>query len=61
MKKRIVGLMLVVTIMGVLAGCGGKAECDFCGEEKRCETRTVWGEEIHCCKDCQDEINDFFN
>ena len=51
--------MVAVMVMATLAGCG-KVECDFCGDEKRCETRTVWGEEINCCKDCLDELNDMF-
>lgn len=60
MKKRIAILMMAVTMMGTLAGCGGKTECDFCAEEKRCQIKNVWGEEVHYCSDCLDEINDFF-
>ena len=60
MKKSIVKLMLVAMMAMVLGGCGSEAECDFCGEEKRCETRTVMGEEINCCNDCLDELKDMF-
>ena len=60
MRRRIALFMLMVTIMGAFAGCGTKAECDFCGEEKKCSTKTVFGEEINYCKDCENEINDMF-
>ncbi len=60
MRKVIAGVLLMVTIMGALTGCGTKTECDFCGEEKRCETQTIFGEKIHYCKDCKDAINSIF-
>ena len=60
MKKKITKLLLVTMLAGILAGCGTKTECDFCGEEKRCLTKTVWGEEVNYCKECEDELKDFF-
>ena len=43
-----------------MTSCGEKHECDFCGEEKKCDVRTVMGEEIYVCDDCTDKINDLF-
>lgn len=61
MKKRIIGIILaVLTVLAFLTACGGKkAECDFCGETKKCTTKTVWGESITVCNDCLDELSDF--
>lgn len=60
MKKRMVGLMVAVLIVGALTGCSTKKECDFCGEKKRCETRSVWGQEMDCCEDCLDSMMSIF-
>lgn len=59
MKK----IFIVITIVAMLlmtASCGKKVECDFCGEEKVCEEKTVWGETVNICDDCTDEITDLF-
>ena len=61
MKKTIAILKVSIMLMMVLTGCGKKAECYFCGEEKRCNTKTIMGEKLDYCKDCEEEIEDFFN
>ena len=52
-------IMLIFSAVA-LSSCVEKHECDFCGEERVCEQRDVWGETIYMCKDCLDEINDFY-
>jgi len=50
MKK---GFVLGVSLlMLLLVGCGKKVECDFCGETRTGETKTVWGEEVDICDEC---------
>lgn len=70
MKKKltrvaVVGIMALM--MTGFAGCK-KVECDFCGEEKKCKTEEMMGEEINICKDCEkdmeeiaDEVKDLFD
>lgn len=64
MKKKLVraiafaGMMTMVALSAV--GCSKKVECDFCGELKNCKTKTVWGEEVHYCNDCKNEIDSLF-
>lgn len=60
MKKRIITVLVVMGVLASLAGCGAKTECDFCGKMKNCSTRTIWGQEVHYCKDCAEEINSMF-
>lgn len=55
-KKMIVAMVLLGALLFTLTGCGQRAVCDFCGEEKKCETRTMLGEEINVCEDCLDEL-----
>ena len=60
MKKRIIATaFLALTLIALLAGRGKKVDCDFCGETKKGETKTVFGEEISICNDCLKELNDF--
>ena len=60
MKKKLFVLsVLTVLLVSVLTGCGEKTECELCGEEKKCKTVTVLGEEAHVCKDCINEIEEF--
>jgi len=60
MKKFLILTVCVATMLLTLTACGEKVECEFCGEEKRCKTTTVLGEEINYCADCEDEINEMF-
>ena len=55
-KKMIVVFALIAALLSTLAGCGQKVECDFCGEEKKCETSSLFGDEINVCEDCLDEL-----
>ncbi len=61
MKKklaRVAAVAGIVTLMAVgFAGCK-KVECDFCGEEKKCKTEEVFGEEMNICKDCEKDMED---
>lgn len=53
----ITAIMLAAAIATMLASCGTKAECDFCGEEKTCKTKNVFGETVSICNDCLDEMS----
>ena len=60
MRNKIVALILtMLTLITMLTGCGNKVECDLCGEEKKCTTKTIFGEEISLCKDCIDEFSGY--
>lgn len=60
MKKRFLAtILLVITVSTLFIGCGKKVECDFCGETKNGETKTVFGEEISMCNDCIKELSEF--
>ena len=56
-KTMITAIMLAAAIATMLASCGTKAECDFCGEEKTCKTKNVFGETVSICNDCLDEMS----
>ncbi len=57
MKKKIIATIAAGTLLlSMLTACGQKATCDFCGEEKICATKSVFGEEIKICGDCQSEL-----
>lgn len=63
MKKLVSTVLAIVIFVSsaiVMTSCGEKHECDFCGEEKKCDVRIIMGEEIYVCDDCVDEINNFF-
>lgn len=62
MKKKLFTTIAVMSLCTMaLVGCKQKAVCDFCGETKMCTEKTVEGEKINICDDCQKEINDIFN
>lgn len=58
MKKRIlITMMCCAMIFGGHIGCGKNTQvCDFCEEEKTCQTKNVFGEEVYICDDCLDEL-----
>lgn len=56
--KRIALITAVLVVLSVFTACGAKAECDFCGETKRCEERSVLGETVNICGDCVDELEE---
>ena len=61
MKRIISATLATLTIAMsafVFSSCGKKYECDFCGEEKKCIERTVWGETFYLCNDCIGEFNE---
>ncbi|MCD8224436.1 MAG: hypothetical protein LUC99_06270 [Clostridiales bacterium] len=58
MKKNMIRWMLVAMLTANMVACGGKtAKCDFCGQEKVCETKQVLGENINICKDCMKSLS----
>ena len=60
MKKIILAVLVVASLMATLTACG-KFVCDTCGEEKsgKKHTQSLFGEEIVICDDCYEEIDDF--
>ena len=56
MKKILIGTILAALLL-TTTSCGKKVECDFCGEMKHCEEKTVFGEVIHICDDCAAELS----
>lgn len=64
MKKRLVKVLALTGVVMMFAtGCGKTAICDICGEEGKCKTKEVFGEEVNICGDCQDgleELGDLF-
>ncbi len=61
MKRLLCCLILLCTLCVLLAGCQEKAECDFCGKEDYCTTRTMWGEEAKLCRECNEEWEKLFD
>ncbi len=62
MKKKIliVGMIIAMTA-GCMTGCKKKAECFYCGEEKRCHEKELYGEEkVYICDDCEKELTSVF-
>ena len=60
MKKKIIAAIAAcMLLLSILTACGQKATCDFCGKEKVCTIKSVLGEEIAICGDCQSELEDF--
>lgn len=60
MRKRLrkfaalTGVLVMVAMSAV--GCKKKAECDFCGETKKCKTETIFGEKVNICSDCEEAL-----
>ncbi len=56
--KRVVVLLLALSMLFALAACSGKTTCDICGETKSCETIDVMGEKMNICSDCKQDAMD---
>lgn len=52
--KRVVVLLLALSMIFALAACGGSktTTCDLCGETKSCKSLTVEGETGWFCDNC---------
>lgn len=56
MKKKIVAVILVVTMAIGMISCG-KKECDWCGREGRCKTyKNALLGEMDICSDCAKDL-----
>ena len=56
MKKRIVTLILMASMVFGLVGCA-KTPCDWCGEEGHCKTyQNAFFGEMELCSDCQKDF-----
>ena len=58
--KKILIILIVSILLFAFTSCKTKTECFWCGEEKYCEERDLFGETIYMCKDCLDEIEEEF-
>lgn len=58
--KKLICVLLLVSVMATLLTACGKFTCDLCGEEKSGKKyeREVLGETIDICKDCYGELED---
>lgn len=60
MKKKIIVLVALVTVLGTcLVGCKKSVECDGCGEVKKCDSYEIFDEKIWLCDECYKEIKAF--
>ena len=60
MKKKILFIISIVLTVLVMVGCGKKATCFYCGEEKKCEqVELLIGETVDVCEDCLEELQSF--
>lgn len=59
MKKIIIGIFTLVSLMFVLTSCG-KFTCDLCNEEKsgKKHEEELFGESIVICDDCYEDLDD---
>ena len=56
--KKLIGLLLLLSMLAtLLTGCG-KFTCDLCGEERSGKQykEEILGEEIVYCRECYDEL-----
>ena len=59
--KKFVAIIAILSTLVILVGCGKKATCFYCGEEKKCEqVELLIGETVDACEDCLDELADFY-
>lgn len=59
--KRVIALLLVLSVIFALAACSAPTTCDICGETKSCKTIEVLGQKMNICGDCEKEMNDLAN
>ena len=49
--------MALLMATGCMTGCKKKAECFYCGEEKKCSEKTLaTDEKVFICDDCEKEL-----
>ena len=61
MKKFIIAIAIItlLTTLTTLSGCDMDASgteitrCDFCADEKPCQSKTFMGDEVKICDECQ--------
>lgn len=59
-RRFIAAILASVSLVTVFSGCSSKKSCDYCGEEKYCkQVETMFGE-LYACKDCLEDIEEFF-
>ena len=58
--KKLISVLLLVSVLATLLTACGKFECDLCGEEKSGKKyeRELLGESIDICKDCYEELEE---
>ena len=59
MKKLFI-ILSIISILAMSTSCKSKVECDFCGEQRYCEERDLFGDTIHVCEDCLNELEEAF-
>lgn len=60
-RKFIAVTLASLSLVTIFSGCSSKKICDYCGEEKHCkQVETVFGE-LYACKDCLEDMEEFFN
>ena len=54
--KKVLSIILAVTLLALSAfmmtSCKKTHECEFCGEEKKCDTITLYDKIVYACDDC---------
>ena len=61
--KRIITFVLAGLILATFTSCGKTVECDFCSEEvneRKAHKSEVFGETMHTCQECYDELVETF-
>ena len=56
--KKILMLVLTASVLLINTSCNHEKECTFCGGEKVCEEKEVYGEIWYICEDCLDYISE---
>lgn len=60
MKKKIIIVGIIIAMASVcMTGCKKKAECFYCGEEKRCNEKILdQDEKVYMCEECEKEYKE---
>lgn len=63
MRKKLLSIALIATVVASLTGCGEPFTCDWCGEESTGKkyTSEVWGEKVTVCEDCYKELKEVYD